>query len=241
MKISSVHKYHYVYYSYESWGRGYIGVRSCKCPPKEDNRYFGTYRDKSFKPTNKIILAEFDSREAAQKAEIELHAFFNVDINSHFANRARARTTGFSCGYTRRISEETKRKIGEANKKALKGRKLPEEVKVKIGAHFKGKPKSLEHREKIKNAQVGKKFSEEHLKNLRIALNNRQLTSEQRHRLGEVHRKKTCLRDLATGEVYTFSSRSEAASVLGIGASTIGNAIRRGQKKVHNYEICDTL
>ena len=49
-------KYHYVYYSYEEWGRGYIGCRTCSCLPSEDKKYFGSFKDKSFYPTNKMEL-----------------------------------------------------------------------------------------------------------------------------------------------------------------------------------------
>jgi hypothetical protein len=38
-------KYHYVYYSYEEYGRGYIGSRSCSCLPQEDRNYFGSFTD----------------------------------------------------------------------------------------------------------------------------------------------------------------------------------------------------
>ncbi len=47
---------HYVYYSYEEWGRGYIGSRTCKCHAKDDVKYFGSFLDKTFNPTQKIIL-----------------------------------------------------------------------------------------------------------------------------------------------------------------------------------------
>jgi hypothetical protein len=43
-------EYHYVYYSYEEYGRGYIGSRTCKCLPEKDVKYFGSYKDKKFKP-----------------------------------------------------------------------------------------------------------------------------------------------------------------------------------------------
>ena len=33
-------EYHYVYYSYEEYGRGYIGSRTCRCLPEEDINYF---------------------------------------------------------------------------------------------------------------------------------------------------------------------------------------------------------
>ena len=81
-------KYFYVYYSYEPWGRGYIGKRECWCLPEEDIKYFGSFSDKTFKPTEKIILEVFASVKEAYEAEAKLHNFYNVKNNSHFANKA---------------------------------------------------------------------------------------------------------------------------------------------------------
>jgi hypothetical protein len=39
-------EYYYTYYSYEEYGRGYFGSRSCKCLPEEDTKYFGSFRIK---------------------------------------------------------------------------------------------------------------------------------------------------------------------------------------------------
>lgn len=86
---------HYTYYSYEQWGRGYIGSRSCECLPEEDISYFGSYEDKTFNPDVKIILYTGISREDVINVEILLHDYFEVDINPHFANLARQRSTGF--------------------------------------------------------------------------------------------------------------------------------------------------
>ena len=80
---------HYTYYSYEEFGRGYIGKRSCKCSPEEDVRYFGSYKDKTFKPTQKIILETYDTATEAITDEVKLHDFYDVANNSHFANRAK--------------------------------------------------------------------------------------------------------------------------------------------------------
>jgi len=80
-------KYFYVYYSYEPWGRGYIGKRECWCLPEEDMKYFGSFYDKSFKPTEKIILETFYTRKEAYEAESKLHKFYDVKNNSHFANK----------------------------------------------------------------------------------------------------------------------------------------------------------
>lgn len=80
-------KHYYVYCSYEPWGRSYIGKRECRCLPEEDVNYFGSFSDSSFSPTEKIIIATFDTVEQAYEAEILLHIFFRVDENPHFANR----------------------------------------------------------------------------------------------------------------------------------------------------------
>jgi len=69
-------KYFYVYYSYEEYGRGYIGKRECKCLPEEDIKYFGSFTDKTFKPTQKIILKTFGSVEDALEVESILHDFY---------------------------------------------------------------------------------------------------------------------------------------------------------------------
>lgn len=89
-------KYFYVYYSYEEYGRGYIGKRECWCPPEEDVKYFGSFSDKTFKPTEKIILETFNNAEEALKSEVLLHIFYEVDINPHFANKLKMVTEKFS-------------------------------------------------------------------------------------------------------------------------------------------------
>ena len=89
-------EYYYTYYSYEEWGRGYIGSRGCKCLPEEDIRYFGSFTDKTFKPTQKIILkSDYTSREEAYADEIILHQYYKVAENLHFANRAYQTSTKF--------------------------------------------------------------------------------------------------------------------------------------------------
>jgi hypothetical protein len=88
-------KHFYVYYSYEEYGRGYIGKRECKCLPEEDVNYFGSFKDKSFSPTQKIILETFDNLEEALETECILHHFYEVDKNPHFANRAKQTSKKF--------------------------------------------------------------------------------------------------------------------------------------------------
>lgn len=89
-------KYHYTYYSYEEWGRGYFGSRSCDCLPEEDVKYFGSFSDKTFNPKHKIILKDdYSTREEAYADEIILQQYYKVVENPHFANRAYQTSTKF--------------------------------------------------------------------------------------------------------------------------------------------------
>jgi hypothetical protein len=170
--------YHYVYYSYEEWGRGYIGVRSCQCPPEEDCSYFGSYKDKTFAPTSKIILQQFDTRESAIAAEVALHMFYKVHVNPHFANIARQTSSKFDCP-TR--SETHRQKIGEAvrgEKHYNWGRSLSNEVKQKIREANTGKKRSEECKQKHRRPK-----SEEHKKAIGNALRGKKRTPEQNERM----------------------------------------------------------
>ena len=89
-------EYYYTYYSYEEWGRGYFGSRGCKCLPEEDIKYFGSFSDKNFKPTQKIILkSDYATREDAYADEIILQTHYNVVENPHFANKSNQTSTKF--------------------------------------------------------------------------------------------------------------------------------------------------
>lgn len=173
-------KHFYVYYSYEPWGRGYIGKRECLCLPEEDVKYFGSFRDKTFKPTEKIILELFDSRESALEAEIVLHNFYQVDINHHFANKAKQTSKHFECRTygennpakrpecRKRISET---KLGENNpakrpevreklRLAAKNKKgVSQETRDKMSKSHKGKPPT--------RGMLGKKHTQETKNNLK--------------------------------------------------------------------------
>jgi hypothetical protein len=89
-------EYYYTYYSYEEWGRGYFGSRKCYCLPEEDVKYFGSSKDKNFRPTQKIILKnDYATREEAYADEIILQQYYKVVENPHFANRAYQTSTKF--------------------------------------------------------------------------------------------------------------------------------------------------
>jgi len=157
-------KYFYVYYSYEEFGNGYIGKRECKCLPEEDINYFGSFKDKTFKPTQKIILETFDSVEDALEAECVLHDFYEVDKNPHFANKARQTSKKFYyiTPSENMIGENNPAKRPEVRKKisdSAKNRKASEETKRKMSKSHMGRisPKGM----------LGKKLTEEQREQIR--------------------------------------------------------------------------
>jgi hypothetical protein len=150
--MSSILEHHYVYYSYEEWGRGYFGSRTCECLPEKDTEYFGSFSDKTFNPTQKIILkGDYASREEAYKDEIILHDYYDVVKNLHFANKAKQTSIGFSTLGTS-FSKEIKEKISKGHI----GLKLSEETKNKISKAHTGKIVSEETKQKLRNINKGR-------------------------------------------------------------------------------------
>ena len=100
---------HYVYLiekknSLPNQEKYYIGVRSCKSKISDD-AYMGSskYLTEDIKINgknqyNKIVLKRFNNRKEALLYEIELHDKFNVSTNNIFFNKAKQKSTGFSCG-----------------------------------------------------------------------------------------------------------------------------------------------
>lgn len=159
--METLREYHYVYYSYEEYGRGYFGSRTCKCLPKEDIKYFGSFKDKNFKSTQKIILKDdYATREEAYVDEIILQEYYKVVENPHFANRAYQTSTGWT---TLGLfpSDETRKKLSESHKGRIawnKGKSVLDEVKEKIRQKNKGRKQTEEH--KLKRAQkISKEFT----------------------------------------------------------------------------------
>jgi hypothetical protein len=194
-----MNKHHYVYHSYEEWGRDYIGCRTCKCLPEEDTNYFGSFKDKTFKPTGKVILFVCETRKEASEIEIELHDFFDVAVNPQFANRAKATSTKFdTTGIPNKAQSE--RMSGKNNPcYGITGEKHPnfgvphtEETKRRMSEALSGEkhpnfgiPQSEEHKKKISEAKKGVPQSEEHKKKVREAQIGRTRTEETKRRMSE--------------------------------------------------------
>ena len=97
----------------------------------------------------------------------------------------------------RNPSNEVKRKIGEASSRANKGRKQSDETRKKRSETMKGKPKSEEHKEKLRKPksdeakkkyslwQIGRKLTEEHRANLSKVRKGRVVSEETRKKISE--------------------------------------------------------
>ena len=181
-------KYFYVYYSYEPWGRGYIGKRECWCLPEEDVKYFGSFRDKTFKPTEKIILEIFDTRKEAMEVEINLHNFYQVDKNPHFANRAKATSTGF---YVCMMGEENPMFKMKGEKSPFYGKKLTKEHRQKLKDARKNRLHSEETKRKIGRSKIGntnmlgKKHSEKSKKMMSESAKGKIMSEETKRKVSE--------------------------------------------------------
>ena len=86
--------FHTVYLSFEDGkvGRDYIGKHSSEDPYDE---YLGSYKDKSFDPSGKIILEYARTEEGAVEAEVRWQQVFRVAEDSQFANQSYQTNTKF--------------------------------------------------------------------------------------------------------------------------------------------------
>lgn len=156
----------YTYYSYEEYGRGYIGSRGCECPIDEDYEYLGTFTDKKFKPTKKIILGIFKTRKEAYEAEILLHNFFEVDINPHFANKCKATSSGFTC--PKRFSDEEikkrlkKQKLNASKKWRKNNPEKVKEIKKEYAERNCDKIKTYQKKWREENTQRKKEYAKKY-------------------------------------------------------------------------------
>lgn len=168
---------YYTYYSYEEFGRGYIGYRRCpKHETPESDKYMGSFKDKTFKPTSKIVLTTHRSKEEAILAEIKIQKLFDVVNNPHFANRAFQTSQGFH--YSRlgeKHTEESKRKMSERHT----GKTLSEEHRKNLSLAF----------AKEKNPFYGKKHTDETLRKLSEMMSGEKAPNYGKHHTEESKRK----------------------------------------------------
>jgi hypothetical protein len=184
--------HHYTYYSYEEWGRGYIGKRTCDCLPEEDVGYFGSFSDKTFKPTRKIIFrSDYANALELVKDEIILHDFYDVAKNPHFANRAKQTSTKFdTTGMTMTCTEETREKLRQRHL----GKTLSKEHRKKLSLAKKGKkrkPHLEDTKEKIRQAKLGHEVSpetREKIRQTKLGTKTKPCSEETKAKIGNANR-----------------------------------------------------
>lgn len=234
--------YHYTYLSKDlTDGRMYIGSRSCKCRPDEDVRYFGSFTDKSFKPTDKIILKVFNTRKEAFKHEIYLHFVLDVATNPLFANRARVTTTSFNW-YGQKHTPETIKSIKETSKK-----NFTEEKKAKLIQANKNKKLTKEHIEKLRQVNLGTKRSPEVCEKIRQKAIGRKISQATRAKLSAHNKgkwlnrkdqsKPITLRHNETGEIFSFISQKEAVRVLNVHQASLNRVACGKQQSCKGWEL----
>ncbi len=133
----------------------------------------------------KEILLDNLSESAANKKEREL--IRELDANNRLCGYNLTKGGDGGAVVHRIVSKETREKIGRKNSVALKGRKLPDEVKIKISKANLGHEVSEETREKIRVANTGKTHSVETRKKISEANKNR--SSETIERISRTLRK----------------------------------------------------
>lgn len=212
--------------------RKYIGSRSCKCLPKEDTKYFGSYKDKSFKPQQKIILKVFRSREEAFKHEIYLRFILDVAVSNTFANRARVTTTGFTWA-GQHHSKETIERLRIAS------RNMSEETKEKIRQKNKNKKLSPWHLERLKLANTGRKHSLATKEKIKAKALGKRMSKETRRKIGVYNKDKwinrpdqskvVVLQNIKTKEIKSFVSQKEAVRVLALHQAAV-NRVALGKQ-----------
>ena len=90
--------FHTVYNSFESapGGRDYIGKHSTEDPYDD---YLGSFKDKSFKPDDKIVFAYSKTKEGAVWLEVMFQRVFGVVEDPQFANKSYQTSDKFVTGF----------------------------------------------------------------------------------------------------------------------------------------------
>jgi hypothetical protein len=154
--------FHTAYNSYESKlnGRDYIGKHSTE---NLDDGYLGSFTDQGFDPDSKITMAYSKTAEGAVWFEMNFQNVFDVVRDPQYANRAKQTGTKFdTTGIF--VSEETRRKIGEASKGRTHNDQTRKQIAKKVSAKFLGEGNPFfgrnhteESRQKISEATSGEK------------------------------------------------------------------------------------
>ena len=176
----------------------YIGVRSCTCPPENDDEYMGSSKilveamQETPESFTKTIIDTFPTREIANTNEQWLHETYDVARSSEFYNRMNAplgfdntgKTGKESCLYGKHPSAETRNKMSKSKsgeKHPNYGKKRSDATKQKISESQRGK----------NNPFFGKKHSPESKKKMSEIQKGRIHSPETKKKIGESNKGKS--------------------------------------------------
>jgi hypothetical protein len=174
-----VKMFHTVYNSYESKpnGRDYIGKHTAENPYDD---YRGSFKDESFDPDSKIIMAYSKTAEGAVWFEINFHNVFDVARDPQYANQTKQTSTKFdTTGFSH--TEKTKQKL----KKARVGKVATKETKQKMREAHLGKTPTEETKQKMREASTGRKHTEEAKQKCKEARTGKTHTEEAKKKMSE--------------------------------------------------------
>lgn len=226
----------YVVYKHTSpSGKVYIGITSKK-PYKRRNGGLGYINNAHFtRAINKYgwnnIIHEIVftglSKEEAEAKEIELIAYYKSDNRAYGYNIEHG---GNSVG---KMAEETKLKIGVANKGKtpwILGKHHSEETKNKIREAQKGRKLSDEIKRKISVAHKGKKQSKESIEKRVKKLRGQKRTAETRRKISEGNKGKIVVQ---SEETKAKISRTMSTAVLCIETNVVYYGMREAERQAN--------
>ncbi|MCR4300616.1 MAG: NUMOD3 domain-containing DNA-binding protein [Sulfuricaulis sp.] len=138
-------------------------------------------------------------------------------------------------------SDETKRKIGAANR----GRVLSDETKRKIAAANKGRVASSEHRQKISDAGKGRLFSPASRLKMSLSQKGKLISAETRHKLseagkGHIHSAET-RRKMSEASIGKPKSPEHRAKIAAMNRATAFSKIGKKLSLVHRAKLSESL
>ena len=162
-------KYHYTYRITNIVEKKYYyGVHSCNCLPKEDIgvKYFSSSKNKAFKEDIKEnpqnykykVVKIFSTRKEALEHEIFLHAKFNVGVNKKFYNGSKQGSTNRDTSglFPARDVDGNIFMISRDDERFISGELIANSKRPRDDF-------TLEHRENLSKALIGKPKSKEHI------------------------------------------------------------------------------
>ena len=205
------------------------------------NKHHSTHLQESWNKYGEDSFTFEVIEEVQDKDDLRIRERHYVDTEKALLRNRGFNTDPSTSGYFGyKHSEETRRKISEANK----GKTLSEEARRKISEANKGKPLSEEHRRKIGEARKGKKHSEESRRKMSEAQKGKKHSEETRRKISEAQIGCKNHSAVLNREQVIEIRRSyleeniiqiELARMYGVSRQTISNVLYKNYSDVPEY------